>query len=72
MIMSMAAIAVRNKRKKQQQQQQQLNFISKAVIATPILEVNSEASFSQSQVSVLQLEEVTSTVGRSIDLSTTS
>ena len=63
--MSMAAIAVRNKRKKKQQQnQQQLNFISKAVLATPILGVNSETtSFDQSKVSipksVLQLEEVT-------------
>ena len=62
--MSMAAIAVRNKRKKKQQHQQQLNFISKAVIATPILEVNSELdSCIQSQVSiptsVLRLEEVT-------------
>ena len=60
--MSMAAIAVRNKRKKKQQQQQ-LSFISKAVIATPILNPIEPVSFSQSQVSiptsVLRLKEVT-------------
>ena len=63
----MAAVAVRNNRKKNQKQVQQLrqqqpNFISKAVIATPILEVKSEVNLNQSQISipsVLRVEEVT-------------
>ena len=57
----MAAVAVRNNRKKNQKQQQP-NFISKAVIATPILEVKSEVNLNQSQISipsVLRVEEVT-------------